>query len=459
MTTYRSWCLLVSRVACCNSAGALFARGRRCRACARGWFPLCALCWRGGAGQAGVWFAGTPSDHTRAVDSTSNRPPPRADCCIATLPRAQAALLLAPAAAFAASAPPPWVSAKGGCAAVPLAKCGTDFSNNCLYCGDKSDYDCEKCCPGKWRGPLTATARPPPAAVCQIGAGLHRGWRRGLGKRAARKAALNVVDFEPVECTVLGLSRLVGRERPHGRPPPGPSPGCTRRAAVALPTHCACSGGAAWSPCSHGAAKPARKGGRPASTLSLCTRCCRATGPPCLRRLLHCDKGRLLVLRLQGPQAPAWSARPAAYTIGRERHVGNVRDSLPPPPPTAATTTRAHTPHVRWGDASRFCALHRCSVAPQPTTSATHRRAPLPGKAEGVKAQRGAFCKAHTPRTLPSSPCRARANLTPRRPPLTTAAVAAVAPYLTFNARYTVAGMDVISVTGGKVAENYQKVC
>jgi len=59
-----------------------------------------------------------------------------------------AALLLAPAAAFAASAPPPWVSAKGGCAAVPLAKCGTDFSNNCLYCGDKSDYDCEKCCPG-----------------------------------------------------------------------------------------------------------------------------------------------------------------------------------------------------------------------------------------------------------------------------------------------------------------------
>ena len=35
-----------------------------------------------------------------------------------------------------------------GCTAVTPAKCGTDFYDNCLKCGTKSAYDCEKCCPG-----------------------------------------------------------------------------------------------------------------------------------------------------------------------------------------------------------------------------------------------------------------------------------------------------------------------
>ena len=35
-----------------------------------------------------------------------------------------------------------------GCTAVPLKQCGKDYTDNCLKCGEKSDYDCEKCCPG-----------------------------------------------------------------------------------------------------------------------------------------------------------------------------------------------------------------------------------------------------------------------------------------------------------------------
>ena len=34
------------------------------------------------------------------------------------------------------------------CTAVPLSKCGKDYTDNCLKCGTKSDYDCEQCCPG-----------------------------------------------------------------------------------------------------------------------------------------------------------------------------------------------------------------------------------------------------------------------------------------------------------------------
>lgn len=34
------------------------------------------------------------------------------------------------------------------CTAVPLEKCGTDYSDSCLFCGTANDYDCEKCCPG-----------------------------------------------------------------------------------------------------------------------------------------------------------------------------------------------------------------------------------------------------------------------------------------------------------------------
>ena len=35
-----------------------------------------------------------------------------------------------------------------GCTAVQPAQCGTDWWDSCLKCGPKSDYDCEKCCPG-----------------------------------------------------------------------------------------------------------------------------------------------------------------------------------------------------------------------------------------------------------------------------------------------------------------------
>ena len=35
-----------------------------------------------------------------------------------------------------------------GCTAVPLKQCGKDYTDNCMKCGTKSDYDCEKCCPG-----------------------------------------------------------------------------------------------------------------------------------------------------------------------------------------------------------------------------------------------------------------------------------------------------------------------
>ena len=35
-----------------------------------------------------------------------------------------------------------------GCVAVKPDKCGKDWWDSCLYCGTKSDYDCEKCCPG-----------------------------------------------------------------------------------------------------------------------------------------------------------------------------------------------------------------------------------------------------------------------------------------------------------------------
>lgn len=38
-------------------------------------------------------------------------------------------------------------SAKG-CTAVPLDKCGTDWYDSCLKCGNSSTFDCEKCCPG-----------------------------------------------------------------------------------------------------------------------------------------------------------------------------------------------------------------------------------------------------------------------------------------------------------------------
>ena len=35
-----------------------------------------------------------------------------------------------------------------GCTAVKPDKCGKTFYNSCLKCGSKSDWDCEKCCPG-----------------------------------------------------------------------------------------------------------------------------------------------------------------------------------------------------------------------------------------------------------------------------------------------------------------------
>ena len=54
----------------------------------------------------------------------------------------------------------PQISAKG-CTAVPLAKCGTDFTNNCLKCGTASDYDCTECCPG------CSSISKPPYTFCQ----------------------------------------------------------------------------------------------------------------------------------------------------------------------------------------------------------------------------------------------------------------------------------------------------
>lgn len=36
---------------------------------------------------------------------------------------------------------------KKGCVAVPKDKCGTDYFDSCLKCGDKSAFDCELCCP------------------------------------------------------------------------------------------------------------------------------------------------------------------------------------------------------------------------------------------------------------------------------------------------------------------------
>lgn len=35
-----------------------------------------------------------------------------------------------------------------GCVQVTPKQCGTKFTNNCLVCGTKSAWDCEKCCPG-----------------------------------------------------------------------------------------------------------------------------------------------------------------------------------------------------------------------------------------------------------------------------------------------------------------------
>ena len=46
-----------------------------------------------------------------------------------------------------AAASPIWDPLQS-CQAVTRDKCGTDWSNSCLKCGTKSDYDCEYCCDG-----------------------------------------------------------------------------------------------------------------------------------------------------------------------------------------------------------------------------------------------------------------------------------------------------------------------
>jgi predicted esterase len=54
-----------------------------------------------------------------------------------------------PAARFAlALAAVAYAQKQKGCTAVPEAKCGMDFWNSCLKCGDKSEWDCEACCHG-----------------------------------------------------------------------------------------------------------------------------------------------------------------------------------------------------------------------------------------------------------------------------------------------------------------------
>ena len=54
-------------------------------------------------------------------------------------------LLLLLLASLAVAAP---VGSKGSCTAVTPAKCGTDWSDNCLQCDPTQDYNCLKCCAG-----------------------------------------------------------------------------------------------------------------------------------------------------------------------------------------------------------------------------------------------------------------------------------------------------------------------